>query len=168
MKEIQPRRLQFLDIWSDWHVGLMTGCLLIRVTHSFLISNSPTNCRWRISCVHTIVLRTLNYVYQYLKRKNAIFNRMRNGYYMICFTVNRFKYINNIITTNRSLIPLEPNIILGPYKLSLQATIDLHGNSIHCGDYTASVNCCGKKTFYCNDDIITEYNTIDRHRASTV
>ena len=41
-------------------------------------------------------------------------------------TVNRFTYINNSITKNRSLIPLNLNTILGPYKFSLKATVDHH------------------------------------------
>ena len=53
---------------------------------------------------------------------------------------------------------MDLNIILGPYKFSLQSTVDHHGNSIHCGHYTASVN----------DDRITEDNTIDTHNSSTV
>ena len=63
---------------------------------------------------------------------------------------------NEIITKNRSLITLDMNIILGPYKFSLEATVDHHGNSIHFGHYTASVNCCGK-TFYCNDRKYKDY-----------
>ena len=85
----------------------------------------------------------------------------------LIITVKRSNYINNIITQNSSLIPLNLNIILGPYKFSLQATVDHHGNSIHCGHYTVSVNCCGK-TFYFNGDRITECNTIDTRNSSTV
>ena len=75
--------------------------------------------------------------------------------------------MDNIITKNRSPIPLDLNIILAPYIFSLQAAIDHHGNSIHCGHYTASVNCCGK-TLYCNDDRITQCNPIDTCNSSTV
>ena len=60
----------------------------------------------------------------------------------LAITVNR--YINNNITKNRSIIPFDLNIIQGSEKFSLQPTTNHHGNSIHCGHYTASVNCCGK------------------------
>ena len=61
----------------------------------------------------------------------------------------------------------DQNIIPGPYKFSVQATVDHHGNSIHCGHYTAFVNYCGD-TFYCNGDGITECNTIDTRNSLTV
>ena len=82
-------------------------------------------------------------------------------------TLTRFNYMNNIIMKNRSLITLDLNIILCPYKVSLQATVDHYGNFIHCGLYAASVNYCGR-TFYCNDDRITECNTVDIRNSSTV
>ena len=85
----------------------------------------------------------------------------------LIITVNRFKHMDNIITKKRSPIPLDLNIILAPYIFSLQAAIDHHGNSIHGGHYTASVNCCGK-TLYCNDDRITQCNPIDTCNSSTV
>ena len=85
----------------------------------------------------------------------------------LIITVNRFNYINDIITKNKSLIPLDLDIILGPYKFSLQATIYHPENFIHCGRYTASVNCHGQ-IFYCNDDRIMECNTIDTCNSSTV
>ena len=33
-------------------------------------------------------------------------------------------------------------------------------------DYTASINCC-KRTFYCNDSKITEFEMIDTKNSST-
>ena len=69
--------------------------------------------------------------------------------YLLLF-VNRFRYINNNITKDRCPIPMDTTVRLGPFKFSLQATIDHHGPSIDSGHYTASINCC-KKTFYCND-----------------
>ena len=63
--------------------------------------------------------------------------------YLLLF-VNRFRYINNNITEDRCSIPKETTVRLGPLKLSLQATIDHHGPSIHSGHYTASINCCKK------------------------
>ena len=80
--------------------------------------------------------------------------------------VNRINYINNNITKNKSLIPLDLNIILGPFKFTLQATVDHHGQSMNSGHYTASINCCGK-TFYCNDNKITECNIRDTYNSST-
>ena len=79
--------------------------------------------------------------------------------------VNIFNYIDNIVTKNRSVIPLDLNIMLGPYKFELQATVDHHGKYLNCGHYTASINC---KTFYCNDANITERNINDRYNSSTV
>ena len=63
--------------------------------------------------------------------------------YLLLF-VNRFRYINNNFTKDRCSIPMDTTVRLGPLKLSLQATIDHHGPSIHSGHYTASINCCKK------------------------
>ena len=54
----------------------------------------------------------------------------------------------------------------GLHKFSLQATIDHHGPSMYSGDYTASINSC-KRTFYCNDSKITEFEMIDIKNSST-
>ena len=37
---------------------------------------------------------------------------------------------------------------------------------MYSGHYTASINCC-KKTFYCNDSKITEFEMIDTKNSST-
>ena len=58
--------------------------------------------------------------------------------------VNRITYSNNRITKNKSRMPLDLYIKLGPYKFSLQASVDHHGYSMNSGHYTASINCCGK------------------------
>ena len=71
-----------------------------------------------------------------------------------------FRYINNNVTKDRCSIPMDKTVRLGPLKFSLWATIDHHGPSIHSGHYIASINCC-KKTFYCNDNTITEFGIID-------
>ena len=63
--------------------------------------------------------------------------------YLLLF-VNRFRYINNNFTKDGCPIPMDMTVRLGPLKFSLQATIDHHGPSIHCGHYTASINCCKK------------------------
>ena len=60
---------------------------------------------------------------------------------------------------------MDTTIRLGPLKLSLQATIDHHGPSIDSGHYTASINCC-KKTFYCNDHKITEFEITDKNSST--
>ena len=57
-------------------------------------------------------------------------------------------------------------VVLGYHKFSLQATIDHHGPSIYSGHYTTSVNCCNR-TFYCNDNKITEFDMINTKNSST-
>ena len=80
--------------------------------------------------------------------------------------VNRFSYTNNTIIKNRCPVPVDLNIMLGPYKFNLQATVDHHGHFMNSGHYTASINCCGKN-FHCNDTRITECNINKRHNSST-
>ena len=50
--------------------------------------------------------------------------------------VNRITYSNNRIIKNKSRMPLELYIKLGPYKFSLQVSVDHHGYSMNSGDYT--------------------------------
>ena len=57
--------------------------------------------------------------------------------------VNRITYSINKIAKNKSRMPLELYIKLGPYKFTLQASVDHQGYSIISGHYTASINCCG-------------------------
>ena len=71
-----------------------------------------------------------------------------------------------VIIIHKFYIICGTEIRLGPLKFSLRATIDLHGPSIHSGQYTASINCC-KKTFYCNDHTFTEFGIIDSKTSST-
>ena len=66
--------------------------------------------------------------------------------YLFLF-VNWFRYINNNVTKDRCSIPMDTTVRLGPLKLSLWATIDHHGPSIHSGHYTASINCCQRHSF---------------------
>ena len=80
--------------------------------------------------------------------------------------VNRITYSINRITKNKSRMPLDLYIKLGPSKFSLQASVDHHGYSMISGHYTASINCCGK-TFHCNDNKITECNITDTYNSST-
>ena len=40
------------------------------------------------------------------------------------------------------------------------------GPSIYSGHYTTSVNCCNR-TFYCNDNKITEFDMINTKNSST-
>ena len=58
--------------------------------------------------------------------------------------VNRITYSNNRITKNKIRMPLDLHIKLGPYKFSLQASVDHHGYSMNNGHYTGSIKCCGK------------------------
>ena len=46
----------------------------------------------------------------------------------LIITVNRLNYMDNIVTEIRSLIPLE--------HANLQATLDHHGNAMHCSHFT--------------------------------
>ena len=82
-----------------------------------------------------------------------------------CMTIQYLRVIHQ--TDFRSLIPRNLNIILGPYNSSLQATLDHHGNYMHHSHYTTSVKCCGK-SFFCNDDKITECDIINRRNLSTI
>ena len=75
---------------------------------------------------------------------------------------NRITYSNNRITKNKSCMPLDLYIKLGPYRFSPQASVDHHGYSMINGHYTASIN-CGGKTFHCNDDKMTECNITDTY-----
>ena len=79
--------------------------------------------------------------------------------------VNRFRYTNNNVTKDRCSIPMDTTVMLAPLKFSLRATIDHHGPSVHSGHCAASINCC--KTFYCNDNKITEFEIIDSRNSST-
>ena len=74
--------------------------------------------------------------------------------------VNRYRYINNQFAKDKCSIPMDMTVVLGYHKFSLQATIDHHGPSIYSGHYTTSVNCCNR-TFYCNDNKITEFDMIN-------
>ena len=80
--------------------------------------------------------------------------------------VNRITYSNNRITKNKGRMPLDLYIKLGPYKFSIQASVDHHGYSMNSGHYTASINYCGK-TFHCNDNKIIVYNITDTYNSST-
>ena len=86
--------------------------------------------------------------------------------YLLLF-VNRFRYIKNNVTKDRCPIPMDTPVRLGPLKFSLRDTIDHHGPSIHSGHYTASINFCIRKTFYCNDHTITEFGITDNKNSST-
>ena len=63
-------------------------------------------------------------------------------------------------------MPLVLYIKLGPYKFSLQASVDHHRYSMNGGHYTASINFCGK-TFHCNDNKITKDDIADTYNSST-
>ena len=84
----------------------------------------------------------------------------------LIIVVNRFRYINNQFAKDKCSIPMDMTVVLGYHKFSLQATIDHHGPSIYSGHYTTSVNCCNR-TFYCNDNTITEFDMINTKNSST-
>ena len=63
-------------------------------------------------------------------------------------------------------MPMDMTVILGPRRFILQANIDHHGPFIYSGHYTASIN-RWKRTFYCNDSKITEFEMIDTKNSST-
>ena len=75
--------------------------------------------------------------------KGHLAYRIKPPQYLIII-VNRITFSNNRITKNKSQIPLDLYIKLGPYKFSLQASVDHHGYSMNSGHYTASINCYGK------------------------
>ena len=58
-------------------------------------------------------------------------------------------------------------VVLGLHRFSLQATMDRHGPSVCSGHCTASINCCKKETFYCNDSKITDFEMIDTQNSFT-
>ena len=74
--------------------------------------------------------------------------------------------INNMDKYHPSMYNMDMTVVLGYHKFSLQATIDHHGPSIYSGHYTTSVNCCNR-TFYCNDNKITEFDMINTKNSST-
>ena len=84
----------------------------------------------------------------------------------LIIVVNRFRYIINQFAKDKCSIPMDMTVVLGYHKFSLQATIDHHGPSIYSGHYTTSVNCCNR-TFYCNDNKITEFDMINTKNSST-
>ena len=47
-------------------------------------------------------------------------------YNLLNIYYHSFNHRDNIVTKNRSLMPLDLNIILGPYNFILQATVDIH------------------------------------------
>ena len=55
---------------------------------------------------------------------------------------------------------MDMTVALGLHKYNLQGTIDHHGPSMYSGHFTASINCC-KRTFYCNDNKITEFDMVE-------
>ena len=61
---------------------------------------------------------------------------------------------------------MDMTVVHGLHKVSLRATIDHHGPSMYYGHYTAPIKCC-KRTFYCNDSKITEFEMIDTENSST-
>ena len=63
-----------------------------------------------------------------------------------------------------SLIPLDLNIILGPYKFSLQATVD-HEKCMQCGHYTCLCQLLWKES-YCKSERGTQCDIINTLNSS--
>ena len=59
---------------------------------------------------------------------------------------------------------MDTTVRLGPHQFSLRATIDRHGLSIHCGHYTASINCCKKHSIA----TITQLRSLELLTAKTL
>ena len=89
-----------------------------------------------------------------------IFQLLNN---LISIIVNRLNDMNNCVSKNMSLVPLDQ---LGPHTSILHATVDHQGHFMCCGYCTTSGNCY-RKTFYNNDDRITECNTSDTRNSIT-
>ena len=70
-----------------------------------------------------------------------------------------FGYQDGNIIKNRCSLPMDHIIALGLHKFSLHdiILIDHHGSAMHSGHYTTIFNCCSK-TFYRNDDRITQFD----------
>ena len=75
-------------------------------------------------------------------------------------------YVYFNFTKDRCSVPMDMTVVLGLHKFSLQATMDHHGPSMYSGHYIASINCC-KRTFYCNDTKMTEFEIIETRNSST-
>ena len=98
--------------------------------------------------------------------EHVVFNHLLQPPKYLIIVVNRFRYINNNLTKDICSIPMDMTVVLGLHKFSLQVTIDHYGPSMYSGHYSASINCC-KRTFYCNDSKITEFEAIYTKKSST-
>ena len=81
--------------------------------------------------------------------------------------VDRITYSYNRITKNKSRMPLDLYIKLGPYKFSLQASVDHHGSILYEQWSLHSLNQLLWKIFHCNDNKITECNITDTYNSFT-
>ena len=172
------------------HVSNSTGVSLSDILFSFMLEKyivcnvcglrSPSiesSGVLYISPTHTSSMREL--IMQGLQQKleKSCFRCNKNTWHVesnhilqppnyLIIVVNRFRYINNQFAKDKCSIPMDMTVVLGYHKFSLQATIDHHGPSIYSGHYTTSVNCCNR-TFYCNDNKITEFDMINTKNSST-
>ena len=105
------------------------------------------------------------YIFLYKNTWHVESNHILQPPNYLIIVVNRFRYINNQFAKDKCSIPMDMTVVLGYHKFSLQATIDHHGPSIYSGHYTTSVNCCNR-TFYCNDNKITEFDMINTKNSS--
>ena len=58
--------------------------------------------------------------------------------------LNRFRYIDNIVTKDRRSIPTDMTIVLSPHKFSLQAAIYHHGLSVYSDHYATTLSIVAK------------------------
>ena len=140
--------------WISTHVTHDTKVL--REPDAFWVRQGAQTCKWDVALL-------LWGLYNACVVFDCYFLQPPN--YLI-IVVNRFRYINNQFAKDKCSIPMDMTVVLGYHKFSLQATIDHHGPSIYSGHYTTSVNCCNR-TFYCNDNKITEFDMINTKNSST-
>ena len=68
-----------------------------------------------------------------------------------------FNYIDNNVIKNKNMISLDLNITLDTYNFNLHAAV-VHHEPSTCGSHCiVFVNDCGK-SWYCNDEIIVDYD----------
>ena len=152
---------------------------MIILTFSMIITMTVMIMMWRMITITTILLITAIIITMYSYEIDKCprpciiicatvgkIGKLLQPHKYLIIIVNRITYSNNRITKNKSRMPLDLYIKLGPYNFSLKASVDHHGYSLNSGYYTASINCCGE-IFHCNDDKSTECNITDTYNSSS-